>query len=142
MAHFAKIDDDNRVVRVTKLDNSLLLDGDNTEVEAKGVAFLERVLGGGRWIQTSYNTNGGEHPDGKGLRKNYAGLGHIYDERLDAFYRPSPHPSWVLNEETCRWEAPVPKPEVEVVEGVMPPVYLWNEDDQKWDEVLRGVESE
>ncbi len=136
MAHFAKIDDDNLVVRVTKLDNNVLLDEGDTEVESKGAAFLERVLKGGRWIQTSYNTRGGVHRGGgTPLRKNYAGRGYTYDESRDAFIPPKPFSSWTLDEDTCRWNPPVPYPEVEVVEGEMPPMYGWNEDEQKWDEM-------
>ena len=58
------------------------------------------------WIQTSYNTHGGEHPAGKPLRKNYAGIGYTYDRVRDAFIQPQPNPSWVLDEVTCLWQAP------------------------------------
>ena len=59
------------------------------------------------WIQTSYRTHGGQHPEGTPLRKNYAGLGYTYDEQRDAFIPPKPYPSWVLNEQTCLWESPI-----------------------------------
>jgi hypothetical protein len=83
----------------------------------------------GTWIQTSYNTHGGEHRlGGTPLRKNYAGIGYIYDKTRDAFYAPQPYPSWTLNEETCLWECPVAYP----TDGN---IYDWNEETQAWDEV-------
>jgi hypothetical protein len=83
----------------------------------------------GEWIQTSYNTIGGEHIlGGTPLRKNFAGVGYTYDPERDAFYAPQPYPSWTLNETTCQWEAPVAYPD----DGNM---YTWNESDQTWDEV-------
>lgn len=83
------------------------------------------------WIQTSYNTRGGIHygpdgqPDGPGLRKNYAGIGYSYDVALDAFIPPQPYPSWLLNTETCLWEAPVPYP----TDGEL---YMWDEATLSW----------
>ena len=89
----------------------------------------------GQWLQTSYNTRGGIHyePDSetpsadqsKALRKNYAGVGYLYSAELDAFIPPKPYPSWVLNEQTCWWEAPIPYP----TDGKK---YLWNEDTKSW----------
>lgn len=89
----------------------------------------------GTWIQTSYNTRGGIHYDpntntpsvdqSKALRKNYAGIGYSYDQQLDAFIPPKPYPSWVLNEQTCLWEAPVPYPN----DGK---AYTWDEQTQSW----------
>jgi|TARA_R110002111_G_C5822281_1_gene357138 hypothetical protein len=82
-----------------------------------------------QWIQTSYNTKYGQHKlGGTPLRKNFAGVGHIYDATRDAFYEPQPYTSWTLNETTCQWEAPVAYPN----DGN---VYEWNESDQQWDEV-------
>jgi hypothetical protein len=89
----------------------------------------------GKWIQTSYNTRGGVHydpetgePDGKEpLRKNFAGKGYRYDEKRDAFIPPKPYESWKLNEETCLWEPPVPRPD----DGEL---YNWNEEKQEWEE--------
>ena len=81
----------------------------------------------GEWIQTSYNTHGGQHPEGKPLRKNYAGVGYTYDLQRDAFIPPKPFDSWVLNEDTCLWEAPVPMPE----DGKR---YRWNEESISWEE--------
>ena len=77
------------------------------------------------WIQTSYNTHGGQHPEGRPLRKNYAGVGFIYDPVKDAFYAPQPYPSWTLNEETCLWDSPIPYP----TDGEN---YYWNEPTLSW----------
>ena len=80
------------------------------------------------WIQTSYNTYGGEHKlGGSPLRKNYAGIGYTYDPIRDAFYAPTPYPSWVLNETSCLWEPPVPMPDP--IEGY---VYIWDEENVTW----------
>jgi hypothetical protein len=80
----------------------------------------------GEWIQTSYNTLGGWHPEGRPLRKNFAGRGYTYDRVLDAFIPPKPHASWVLNEETCLWNAPISCPQ----DGNR---YGWNESTVSWD---------
>ena len=78
--------------------------------------------------RTSYNTIGGKHNNGGiPFRKNYAGIGYSYDETLDAFIPPKPFESWILNEETCLWESPVPYP----TDGEL---YTWNEEDQEWTE--------
>lgn len=82
----------------------------------------------GEWIQTSYNTHGGQHPEGTPLRKNFAGIGFTYDRNKDAFIPPQPFVSWVLNETTCLWEAPVVYPE----DGKL---YIWNETITNWTEV-------
>jgi hypothetical protein len=83
----------------------------------------------GTWIQTSYNTEGGEHLlGGTPLRKNFAGVGFTYDSTKDAFIPPKKFDSWILNETTCLWEPPVTYPD----DGNM---YKWNETDQQWDEV-------
>jgi len=82
----------------------------------------------GEWIQTSYNTRGGVHLlDGTPLRKNFAGVGYTYDRVKDAFIPQKPYPSWTLNEESCLWEAPTPKPN----DGKG---YEWNEESQIWEE--------
>jgi hypothetical protein len=78
----------------------------------------------GEWIQTSYNTHGGQHPNNTPLRKNYAGVGYTYNKELDAFIPPKPYASWILDEETCLWNAPVARPEGN---------YTWNEEEQSWD---------
>lgn len=81
------------------------------------------------WIQTSYNTQGGQHPEGRPLRKNYAGIGYSYDAVRDAFIPPKPFPSWVLNEDTCLWNSPVAMP----TDGKM---YTWDEATTAWVEVV------
>ena len=82
----------------------------------------------GTWVQTSYNTLGGVHSLGNTpLRKNYAGIGYVYDEGRNAFYIPQPYDSWTLNEDTCFWESPVPYPS----EGE----HEWDEDNQEWVEL-------
>jgi hypothetical protein len=82
----------------------------------------------GQWIQTSYNTYGGQHPEGRPLRKNYAGIGFTYDAQRDAFIPPKPYASWELNEDTCLWEPPVAYPN----DGEE---YVWNEETTSWVEV-------
>lgn len=77
------------------------------------------------WVQTSYNTHGGQHPDGRPLRKNYAGIGFAYDPIRDAFIPPKPFESWVLNEDTCLWNSPIAMP----TDGKK---YTWNEEQQNW----------
>lgn len=82
----------------------------------------------GQWIQTSYNTHGGVHAlGGTPLRKNYAGIGYSYDAQRDAFIPPKPFASWVLNEDTCLWDAPTPYPN----DGK---AHIWNEETQTWDD--------
>lgn len=117
MAHFAQIDNNNIVTQVIVVANEELLDN-GVESEVKGVAFCQSLFGG-NWKQTSYNGN---------MRKNYAGIGYTYDSDRDAFIAPQPYSSWILNEDTCRWEAPVPYP----TDGKM---YSWNEATLSWDEV-------
>jgi hypothetical protein len=82
----------------------------------------------GEWIQTSYNTRGGQHTlGGTPLRKNYAGIGYTYNAQLDAFIPPKPYSSWTLDEETCLWNAPTPYPTDDKV-------YNWNENSLTWQE--------
>jgi hypothetical protein len=129
MAHFAELGLDNIVLRVIVVHNNELLDENGVEQEAKGQEFC-RNLFGGTWVQTSYNGN---------KRKNYAGEGFTYDSQRDAFIPPQPFPSWVLNEDTCQWDAPVPYP----IDGVSsmtaeanpdesPKVYRWDEATTSW----------
>ena len=82
------------------------------------------------WVQTSYNTHGGQHPEGRPLRKNYAGVGYTYDSGRDAFIPPKPFASWLLNEDTCQWGAPTPMP---VEEGKM---FKWDEPTTSWVEIV------
>ena len=113
MAHYAEIVN-GLVVRVTVVNNAVIT-VDGIEDGAIGVAFCHNLLGG-EWVQTSYNNN---------IRYNYAGIGYTYDTVLDAFYAPQPYASWVLDEATCRWEAPVPMP----AEGGP---WQWDEATRSW----------
>jgi hypothetical protein len=98
MAHFAKLDENNVVIDVNAVHNNELLDQHGNESEARGLEFLVAWSGGyTNWKQTSYNAN---------FRKNYATIGGTYDPARDAFIAPKESPDWVLNEATCRWEAP------------------------------------
>jgi hypothetical protein len=118
MAHFAKLDENNVVVFVTVGRQ----EDDGLEEE-----LIART--GDVYKQTSYNTYGGVHVlGGTPLRKNYAGIGYTYDEERDAFIPPKPYDSWVLDEDTCLWEAPVPMPE----DGM----YTWDEEVGDWIEVV------
>jgi len=85
----------------------------------------------GTWIQTSYNTHGNQHPEGRPLRGNYAGVGYTYDAQNDVFIAPKPFNSWVINEDTWLWEAPVAMPD----DGK---VYKWDEETTSWKEVTLG----
>ena len=124
MAHFAKLDENNVVVFVTV---------GRQEDDGKEAELTART--GDVYKQTSYNTRGGVYYDNatnephtdqsKAFRKNYAGIGYTYDETLDAFIPPKPYPSWVLNETSCLWEAPVALPN----DGEM---YEWKEDVGTW----------
>jgi hypothetical protein len=108
MSHWAEVNEENVVVRV--------LVGDNNDPNGdEGYQWLLDNLGG-TWIKTSYNGN---------IRKNYAGVGYTYNEQRDAFVPPKPFESWILNEDTCLWDAPTPYP----TDGEM---YYWNEDELSW----------
>ena len=87
--------------------------------------FIDTLPDRTSWVQTSYNTRGGQHPEGRPLRKNYAGIGYTYDSVRDAFMPPKPYASWVLNESTCLWDAPTPYP----TDGK---TYNWDENTQQW----------
>ena len=122
MAHFAKLGIENIVEKVVVVSN------DVATTEQAGVDFLNNLYGTNDvWKQTSYNTIGGEHIlGGTPFRKNFAGIGFKYDQTKDAFISPKPYPSWILNENTCLWEAPISKPD----DGQS---YNWNEETQQWD---------
>ena len=120
MAHFAHLNKNNEVIRVSVVSNEVITDSDGNEQEQLGVNFLIQHSGTGWYKQTSYNGT---------FRKNYAGVGYTYDPTRDAFIEPQPFDSWTLNEETCQWEAPVPYP----TDGLE---YTWNEDTLAWDEVV------
>ena len=120
MAHYAKV-----------------VDGVVTQVIVAEAEFMNTFVdtSAGKWLQTSYNTYGGKHYDQEGnedggtpLRKNYAGIGFLYNKELDAFHQEQPYSSWTLNEDTCIWEAPVAYPD----DGKW---YKWDEDTTNWVEV-------
>jgi hypothetical protein len=121
MAHFAQLDENNVVTQVIVVDNKDTSDANGVEKEHIGAAFCERLLGG-TWKQTSYNAN---------LRKNYAGIGYTFNAGIDAFVPPKPYNSWVLNEITAQWEAPVAMPE-DAGTGEPPKRYSWNEETTNW----------
>jgi hypothetical protein len=112
MSHFAKIE--NGIV---------------TQVIVAEQDVIDSGLFGTGWVQTSYNTYGGQHPEGRPLRKNYAGIGYTYDTGRDAFISPKPYSSWTLDEQTCLWSAPISKP----ADGKQ---YTWNENSLSWVEML------
>ena len=128
MAHFAQLDENNVVTQVIVVGNSDCADANGVEKESIGVAFCERLIGG-TWKQTSYNGN---------IRKNYAGIGYIYNADIDAFVPPKPFASWLLNEETAQWEAPTPMPE-DAGTGEPPKRYQWDEAITSWVEVEQGA---
>ena len=108
MSHFAKVE--NGIV---------------TQVIVAEQDVIDSGLFGTGWVQTSYNTSGGQHPEGRPLRKNYAGIGYTYDSGRDAFIAPQPYASWTLNETTCLWDAPTQMP----TDGKL---YRWNESTTSW----------
>jgi hypothetical protein len=134
MASFAKIGLNNKVIEVLSVNNEVLKDSNGIEQEAIGIDFLTKLTGYPVWKQTSYNTNGGVHSlGGTPLRKNYAGIGMTYDEDRDAFIPKKPFNSWVLNEDTCLWEAPVAMPTLTQEQIDNNNYYNWNETIKNWE---------
>ena len=126
MASFAKIGLNGKVIEVQSVVNEVLHDSNGVEQENIGIDFLTKLTGWAIWKQTSYNTHGGVHSSGgTPLRKNHAGIGYVYDEDKDAFIPPKPFNSWILNETTCLWNAPVVRPNGRG--------YTWNELTLSWD---------
>ena len=117
MAHFAKIGINGKVIDVIKVSNEVILDSNGNESEINGIDFLTKLTGWSIWKQTSYNRN---------FRKNFAGIGYQYDQTRDAFIPPKTFNSWILNEDTCLWEAPVAYP----TDGGK---YTWNEQIKNWE---------
>ena len=127
MASFAKIGLNNKVIEVLSVHNNELKDSNGVEQEVNGIDFLTKLTGWSIWKQTSYNTIGGVHKlGGTPLRKNHAAIGYTYDEDRDAFISKKPFNSWILNETTCLWEAPVAMP-------INDNKYIWNESTLTWD---------
>jgi hypothetical protein len=103
------------------------VDGKVTQIIVAEKEFFDTFIDStpGEWVQTSYNTIGNKHPENRPLRGNYAGIGFTYDRKNDVFYAPQPFPSWILNESTWLWEAPVPYPTDEKF-------YSWDESIKNW----------
>ena len=123
MASFAKLGICNVVETVVVVSNDI------ATTEQAGIGFLNNLYKDDNdiWVQTSYNTFGIVHKlGGTPFRKNYAGIGYVYNPVLDAFIPPKPHPSWTLNESTGLWDSPIPYPD----DGK---VYIWKESDMKWE---------
>lgn len=119
MSVFAKLDDSNVVIETATVSDSIAT-SDNISQEQQGINFLEEWSGGySNWKQTSQTNS---------FRKNYAGVGYTYDSVLDAFVPPKLYPSWLLNTNTCQWQAPIPYP----TDGK---IYNWNEETQQWVEI-------
>ena len=125
MAYFAKLGTGNIVEQVISINNAVITDANGVEQEQLGVDFINKLYNTRDvWKQTSYNNH---------IRKNYAGIGFTYDQTRDAFIPPKPFNSWILNEETCLWEAPVAKPELTQEQIDNNNYYSWNETNQTWD---------
>jgi hypothetical protein len=130
MASFAKIGLNGKVIEVLSVVNEVLHDSNGVEQESIGIDFLTKLTGYPVWKQTSYNTHGGVHNNnGTPFRKNHAGIGYTYDEDRDAFIPPKPFNSWILNEDTCNWESPIPLPS----DASIDKRYKWNETNLTWD---------
>jgi hypothetical protein len=118
MAYFAKLGTGNIVEQVISINNAVITDVNGVEQEQLGIDFINKLYNTRDvWKQTSYNRT---------FRKNYAGIGYQYDQQRDAFISPKPFNSWILNEDTCRWEAPVAYPQDDNR-------YTWNEQTKSWD---------
>jgi hypothetical protein len=124
MAYFAQINDSGIVEQVISVNNSVLGEPSNIfpNTESIGVDFICNTLQfGGTWKQTSYN---------KSFRKNYAGIGCTYDSTRDAFIAPKPYTSWILDEESCTWKAPIEKPDGN---------WYWDEGTISWKEITNDT---
>ena len=120
MAHFAKLDENNIVIDIIKVNNEDILDSNDQESEQIGIQFLHNLFGADiRWVQTSYHGH---------FRKRYAGIGYYYNQSLDAFISPKPYESWILNYDTLSYEPPIPIPN----DGYE---YEWDEENQVWKQI-------
>ena len=130
MASFAKIGLNGKVMSIVSVANEALQDSKNVEQEELGIELLTELTHWPIWKQTSYNTKAGVHLlGGTPFRKNHAGIGYTYDDDKDAFIPPKPYASWILNETTCQWEAPVALPS----DASLEKGYMWNEETKQWD---------
>ena len=118
MAHFARLNETNEVIRVHVLNNEVITDGDGVEQEQLGIDFLTELHGAGNYVQTSYNDN---------FRKQYAGKGGSYDAAKDKFIGPQPYPSWFLDGYDD-WKPPTARPEDDKI-------YSWDEEVGDWIEI-------
>jgi hypothetical protein len=124
MAYFAKLGTGNIVEQVISINNAVITDANGIEQEKLGNDFINKLYNTRDvWKQTSYNRN---------FRKNYAGIGYSYDQQRDAFIPPKPFNSWILNEDTCRWESPIPYPQDNNN-------YKWNEQTKSWDLIENNI---
>ena len=122
MAYFAKLGTGNIVEQVISINNAVITDANGVEQEQLGNDFINKLYNTRDvWKQTSYNNN---------FRKNFAGIGYQYDQTRDAFIPPKPFNSWILNEDTCRWEAPIAMPTTELEDNQY---YSWNESILNWE---------
>jgi hypothetical protein len=131
MASFAKLNNNNIVLKVESVVDDVLKDSNGIEQEQLGINFLKTLYNepNAIWKQTSYNTHGGVHNNGgTPFRKNHAGIDYTYDETRNAFIPPKPYNSWILNEDTCNWDAPIPMPS----DASIDKRYTWNEENQNW----------
>ena len=109
MSHFAQVNEQGIVEQVIVAEQD----------------FIDTLPNASSWVQTSYNTFAGQHPEGRPMRKNYAGIGYTFDSVRDAFIPPQPYASWLLNKDTCLWESPIPYPD----DGNR---YTWDEATTSW----------
>ena len=130
MASFAQLNNSNVVISVHSINNEVIKDENGVEQENLGIIFLKKLWGEDTvWKQTSYNTHGGVHKkNGVSFRKNHASKNFTYNSNIDAFIPPKPYNSWILNEDTCLWSAPVIMPIVE-----WPQIAVWNENLINWE---------
>jgi len=154
MAHFAKLGSNSKVIQVLTLDNKDMLNADGVEDETVGQQYLEKHNNwpAQMWIQTSYNTSGGQHKDGgTPFRGNYAGIGYTWDEDDQIFWPKKPYASWVKNNSEARWQSPIgdapaltaeqeaqntPTKDAEgnvTAEPTHSWSYVWNEANTTWD---------
>ena len=151
MAHYAKLDENNIVVKVNVIDNQEV-ENNGGDRSAQAEQYVSDTYGGGTWKQTSYNTNIGKYynpetgledeDQSKAYRKNYAGIGYIYHSDIDAFSPPQPHASWTLHSTTARWQPPVQFPTITTTGTTLTgPLgvsyeqiydYYWDEDNTRW----------
>jgi hypothetical protein len=137
MAHFAKLDTNGKVIAVLTLNNSDMLNASNVEDETVGQQYLEKHNNwpAQMWIQTSYNTVGGQHKSGgTPFRGNYAGIGYIWDQDNQIFWPKKLHASWVKHIPTASWKSPIgDAPELTEEQKAAMSYYQWNEAGQSWD---------